>query len=71
MVKTAIFILFIAISFSIFGCKEKPKKDEGVQVPKKTAKVERGTIYLEVSATGAVKPQVGASIKVGARISEK
>ncbi|BAU23092.1 hypothetical protein THC_0700 [Caldimicrobium thiodismutans] len=71
MVKTAIFILFIAISFSIFGCKEKPKKDEGVQVPKKTAKVERGTIYLEVSATGAVKPQVGASIKVGARISGK
>lgn len=69
MIRTILFILFIVFSLSISGCKGKPKKDEGAQVPKKTAKVEKGTIYLEVSATGAVKPQVGASVKVGARIS--
>ncbi|MFN4131558.1 MAG: HlyD family secretion protein [Caldimicrobium sp.] len=46
----------------------KGKKDKEIY-PKKTALVQRGEIYLEVSATGAVKPQVGAQVKVGARIS--
>ncbi|MFN3921954.1 MAG: biotin/lipoyl-binding protein, partial [Caldimicrobium sp.] len=46
----------------------KGKKDKEVY-PKKTVSVQRGEIYLEVSATGAVKPQVGAQVKVGARIS--
>ncbi len=49
----------------VIACKG--KKDE--VKPKGEAKVRRGDVYLEISATGAVKPQVGASVKVGARIS--
>lgn len=60
-------LIFIFIIFFLFSCKESPKKEN--PFPKKTAQVERGPIYLEVTATGAVKPQVGASVKVGARIS--
>lgn len=69
MRRPVFLILPFLLIFMLYGCKGKPKKEEGAQVPKKSAKVERGTIYLEVSATGAVKPQVGASVKVGARIS--
>lgn len=55
--------------FLVFLVSCERKNPKGELYPKKTAKVERGDIYLEVSATGAVKPQVGASVKVGARIS--
>jgi HlyD family secretion protein/macrolide-specific efflux system membrane fusion protein len=51
--------------FLVSACKSK-KED---LVPKKELSVRRGTVFLEISATGAVKPQVGASVKVGARIS--
>jgi len=62
-------LFFIIFLFSVSCSKRDTKKAEAL--PKKTARVERGEIYLEVSATGAVKPQVGASVKVGARISGK
>lgn len=62
------FIVFLSIFF-LFTCKGSSKKGE--VHPQRTVKVERGTIYLEVSATGAIKPQVGASVRVGARISGK
>ncbi len=39
--------------------------------PKGEARVKRGIVRLEITATGAVKPQVGAQVKVGARISGK
>ncbi|MEZ0344450.1 MAG: efflux RND transporter periplasmic adaptor subunit [Caldimicrobium sp.] len=61
-------LIFLIILF-LFSCKGSSKKEN--IYPQRTAKVERGTIYLEVAATGAVKPQVGASVKVGARISGK
>jgi len=60
-------LFFIIFLFIISCSKGDSKKAEAL--PQKTARVERGDIYLEVSATGAVKPQVGASVKVGARIS--
>ncbi|PMP65745.1 MAG: efflux RND transporter periplasmic adaptor subunit [Thermodesulfobacterium geofontis] len=63
-----IFFLFFVSLFLFIGCKRKENKNP---LPRESAKVERGTIYLEVSATGAVKPQVGAQVKVGARISGK
>ncbi len=63
-----IFFLFFVSFFLFIGCKRKENKNP---LPRESAKVERGTIYLEVSATGAVKPQVGAQVKVGARISGK
>ncbi len=49
------------------GC---AKKGKGFK-PKGEVRVKRGSIRLEVTATGAVKPQVGAQVKVGARISGK
>lgn len=63
-----IFFLFLVFLFLFIGCKRKENKNP---LPKGSVKVKRGTIYLEVSATGAVKPQVGAQVKVGARISGK
>lgn len=62
-----IFFLFLFFIFAGTSCKEGKKNPN----PSKIAKVERGIIYLEVSATGAIKPQVGAQVKVGARISGK
>jgi len=63
-------ILFFLVFFLLFlgGCKTKKNQNF---YPKKSTKVKRDTIYLEVTATGAVKPQVGAEVKVGARISGK
>ena len=63
-------ILFFLIFFLFLlgGCKSKKNQKF---YPKEFIKVKKGTIYLEVTATGAVKPQVGAEVKVGARISGK
>ncbi len=60
-------VFFLVLLFLVAGCgkKEKPFK------PKGEAKVKKGSIVLEVTATGAVKPQVGAQVKVGTRISGK
>ncbi len=62
------FFIISLFSLFLFGCKGKNKKE---QYPKEAVKVKRGTVYLEVTATGVVKPQVGAQVKVGARISGK
>lgn len=67
MRKCFLLILIIIILFLI-SCKNNSETDI---YPKKTAKVRRGTIYLEVTVTGAIKPQIGAEVKVGARISGK
>ncbi|NPA15882.1 MAG: hypothetical protein GXO44_04940, partial [Deferribacteres bacterium] len=53
----------------LLSCNSSHKK-EAIS-PRKEAVVRRGTIVLEVTATGAVKPQVGAQVKVGSRISGK
>jgi len=45
------------------------KKREEKVVPVKTVKVKKGEVKRVIDATGIVKPQVGAEIKVGARIS--
>jgi HlyD family secretion protein/macrolide-specific efflux system membrane fusion protein len=60
--------LFLFLLFLFTGCKKKEDKNP---LPKDSVKVKSGTIYLEVSATGAIKPKVGAEVKVGARISGK
>jgi HlyD family secretion protein/macrolide-specific efflux system membrane fusion protein len=60
--------LSLLLLFLFTGCKKKEDKNP---LPKESVKVKRGTIFLEVSATGAIKPQVGAEVKVGARISGK
>lgn len=62
------FFLFL-IFFSSLGCQKKQKRQD--LPPTSTVKAERGSINLEVSATGVVKPQVGAQVKVGARLSGK
>jgi len=66
--KLRLFFLFLIILFSASACSKKGGKKEEA-LPKKFVQVEEGPMYLEISATGAVKPQVGAQVKVGARIS--
>ncbi|MFN3504993.1 MAG: HlyD family secretion protein [Caldimicrobium sp.] len=61
--------LILVCPLILFSCKNPKDSKEKEILPKKEIKVGRGDIYLEVSATGAVKPQVGAQVKVGARIS--
>lgn len=60
--------LFLVLTLVSIGC-SRGKKSEFV--PKGEVKVKRGDIVLEVTATGTVKAQVGAQVKVGARISGK
>ncbi len=45
------------------------KRKEGKLIPVKVVKVKRGEVKKVIDATGIIKPQVGAEIKVGARIS--
>ncbi len=59
--------LLLIILFLNSACSKKGKKEE--PLPTKFIQVEEGPMYLEISATGAIKPQVGAQVKVGARIS--
>jgi HlyD family secretion protein/macrolide-specific efflux system membrane fusion protein len=66
--KLRLFFLFLIILFSASACSKKGGKKEEA-LPTKFVQVEEGPMYLEISATGAVKPQVGAQVKVGARIS--
>lgn len=60
--------LWLIVCLFFLGCQKKSEKKANL-LPSSSTKVERGTIYLEVTATGAVKPQVGAQVKVGSRIS--
>jgi len=66
--KLRLFFLYLIILFSASACSNKGGKKEEA-LPTKYVQVEEGPMYLEISATGAVKPQVGAQVKVGARIS--
>jgi len=66
--KVRLLLGLLIVSLFLWGCNKKGKEKF---VPHGTAKVKRGTVYLIVTATGAVKPQVGAQVKVGARISGK
>ncbi|NAZ29796.1 MAG: HlyD family efflux transporter periplasmic adaptor subunit [Caldimicrobium sp.] len=67
--KLRLFFLFlIIILFLTSACSKKGEKKEEA-LPTKFVQVEEGPMFLEISATGAVKPQVGAQVKVGARIS--
>jgi HlyD family secretion protein len=66
--KLRLFFLFLIILLSASACSKKGGKKEEA-LPTKFVQVEEGPMYLEISATGAVKPQVGAQVKVGARIS--
>jgi HlyD family secretion protein len=66
--KLRLFFLFLIILFSASACTKKGGKKEEA-LPTKFVQVEEGPMFLEISATGAVKPQVGAQVKVGARIS--
>lgn len=65
--KLRLFFLFLIILLSTSACSKKGEKKEAL--PTKFVQVEEGPMFLEISATGAVKPQVGAQVKVGARIS--
>ncbi len=58
--------LLILPLFLACGVKKKVR-----EVPRGVARVERRTVKKEVLATGAVKPMVGAMVKVGSRISGK
>ncbi|NPA40631.1 MAG: efflux RND transporter periplasmic adaptor subunit [Thermodesulfobacteria bacterium] len=66
--KKGLTLLIVFFVFILSSCN---KKEKHKFVPHGVAKVKKGTVYLVVSATGAVKPQVGAQVKVGARISGK
>ncbi|MBU4275799.1 MAG: efflux RND transporter periplasmic adaptor subunit [Proteobacteria bacterium] len=46
-----------------------PRGDQGLQIQGKEFQVRRGSIRRMVVSTGTVKPQVGAEVKVGARVS--
>ncbi len=60
--------LLLALPFLVPACGGKKKVEE---LPGGVARVERRTVKKEVLATGAVKPKVGAMVKVGSRISGK
>jgi len=60
--------LILVVFIGVFLFLKLGKKRE-VLVPTKVVEVKRGTVRRVINATGVVKPQVGAEIKVGARIS--
>jgi len=64
--KFLAFLLIVSASLGFIYFKSKKKEKI---VPVKTATVKRGKIKKVIDATGVIKPQVGAEIKVGARIS--
>ena len=66
MKKLAVLLLVLLVSAGIF-LKVKGKKEK--LIPVKVVEVKRGEVKNVIDATGIVKPQVGAEIKVGARIS--
>jgi len=66
-VKKFLALLLIA-ALAVGGYLATKKRGEKI-VPVKTVKVKKGEVKKVIDATGIVKPQVGAEIKVGARIS--
>ena len=65
--KKGLFILLL-LPFITLACGHGGNKKG---TPKGVARVERRTVRKEILATGAVKPKVGARVKVGCRISGK
>ncbi|SNR70746.1 efflux RND transporter periplasmic adaptor subunit [Desulfurobacterium atlanticum] len=61
-----IFLILALIGGGFFYMKKKKTKE---LIPVKTVKVKRGEVKNIVEASGMMKPQVGAKVKVGARIS--
>jgi HlyD family secretion protein/macrolide-specific efflux system membrane fusion protein len=66
-VKKFVALLLVA-ALAVGGFFLTRKREEKI-VPVKTVKVKKGEVKRVIDATGIVKPQVGAEIKVGARIS--
>ncbi len=64
--KAWIFPLLVLPLLLACGGKKKAR-----EVPRRVARVEKRTVKREILATGAVKPMVGAMVKVGSRISGK
>ncbi len=64
--KVALLLVFLLLAAAGFFAL---KHRKAVLIPVETVKVRRGTVRSVVEATGIVKPQVGAEVKVGARIS--
>ena len=59
-------VVFLLVALGVFlALRSKGEK----LIPTKTVKVKKGEVKKVIDATGIVKPQVGAEIKVGARIS--
>ncbi|MEO2069631.1 MAG: efflux RND transporter periplasmic adaptor subunit [Desulfurobacteriaceae bacterium] len=65
--KKAILILLVLLGIGGFYFAKSKKKTEIVAVD--VATVKRGDVKKVIDATGIIKPQVGAEIKVGARIT--
>ena len=61
----ALILVLTAVAAGVFLLKGKKERI----VPVKVVEVKRGEVKKVIDATGIVKPQVGAEIKVGARIS--
>lgn len=68
MMKRKNIIIIWLLGFVVLACGARTEKED---IPKKVAMVERRTVAEEIMATGAVKPKVGAQVKVGSRISGK
>jgi len=60
--------LLLVVALAAGGFFLTRKREEKI-VPVKTVKVKKGEVKRVIDATGIIKPQVGAEIKVGARIS--
>jgi len=70
--RRVLWIIPLIVIGTIGGIWWKPWRDAGASNPSlSTAKVIRRDFSSAVLATGAVKPQVGAEVRVGARISGK
>lgn len=64
-------IVLLCAAGTVWGWRVLRQKDDAAKSGPPTAKVSRRDMSLTVLATGAVKPQVGAEVKVGARITGK
>lgn len=64
-----ILVLVIAAGLAAAYWAWRPQEQDGPQITGKPFQVRQGTIRRLVVSTGTVKPQVGAEVKVGARVS--
>jgi HlyD family secretion protein len=61
-------VVFLLLPFIALSCGPGGKREE---TPKEVTQAKMRTVRMEILATGAVKPKVGAEVKVGSRISGK